>query len=367
MRIGITPIISIIILLGIAVAISGIAFQIIFGYAGGVTKKFIDVAPDAFSCRDGIVRIYMRNAGTTPILLSNSLGQVEEYEQDGYTVGLWHMNENSGITSVDDSITGNDGTLFPIASEPIWTSGVFGSGLDFDGIDDHVNIGSDSSLDSLAASTICAWIYPRGWGESNYGRIYDKLGYAFHLDNDGFPPDETLFFNVHHSLGNLNVAGAPNMIKLNEWQHVCVTWDGTPVTSGVKLYVNGVESASYGHLQDGGGVISNYDAVDARIGNNENGDSTFDGIIDEVRISNVTRNLTTKIQGWAYVCRYTGNTNQCGDVLVTRKSGSGIFMPSFEDTIIPIGNAVLFKDRCTGRCEYIFATSSVSKTVRVAC
>ena len=155
-----------------------------------------------------------------------------------------------------------------------------------DGVNEYLTLGKGNNLDNLMESTSCAWIYPKGWGSTAYGRIFDKFSYALSLDNNGSPPDETLYFNVHHSLGNLNVAGAPNMIKLNEWQHVCVTWDGSNSTSGVKLYVNGVESASYGHLQDGNGSRSNDTNYEMKIGSSYLNSSFYDGYLDEIRIFN---------------------------------------------------------------------------------
>ena len=49
-------------------------------------------------------------------------------------IGYWKLDENSGLTTVDSSGYGNNGTLIGAT----WTGGKSGSALDFDGIDDYV-------------------------------------------------------------------------------------------------------------------------------------------------------------------------------------------------------------------------------------
>ncbi|MCK4883757.1 MAG: DUF2341 domain-containing protein, partial [Candidatus Diapherotrites archaeon] len=65
------------------------------------------------------------------------------YDNTGL-VGSWHFSEGTGTRTVDSSGNGNDGTLI---NGPVWTTGKFGFGLQFDGVDDFVAVGSDSNLD----------------------------------------------------------------------------------------------------------------------------------------------------------------------------------------------------------------------------
>ncbi|MBI4159563.1 carbohydrate binding domain-containing protein [Candidatus Wolfebacteria bacterium] len=205
-------------------------------------------------------------------------------------VGMWTFdgNDMSGNTAIDRSGNGNNGTL---TNGPQKTIGKIGQALNFDGVDDYVDAGNNSSLNDLGASTVSAWIYPKGWGENSYGRIFDSDSccsswYIFHLDNDGTAPDKTLRFNVDFDSTDLTRSGAANLITLNQWQYVVVTWDGAAAASGVKFYVNGVESSSYG--QEANGVTSRVTGSPslALIGNRTNADRTFKGLIDDVRIYN---------------------------------------------------------------------------------
>ena len=66
---GITPVISVILLLIITVAIMGLAYGFISGFFGTVTGKAAIVSGQS-SCSSGAVNIYIRNAGTGPISIS---------------------------------------------------------------------------------------------------------------------------------------------------------------------------------------------------------------------------------------------------------------------------------------------------------
>ena len=61
-------------------------------------------------------------------------------------VGYWLFNEGSGTTVQDSSGNSNTGTL---VNGPIWVTGRYGPGLNFDGVNDYVDVGSGFSLDNL--------------------------------------------------------------------------------------------------------------------------------------------------------------------------------------------------------------------------
>jgi len=85
-----------------------------------------------------------------PIDLTNAT-----YNNTGL-VGSWHFSEGTGVKAVDSSGSGNTGTLI---NNPIWTTGKFGSGLQFDNTaNSHVEINDSSDLSVLDAVTIEAWV-----------------------------------------------------------------------------------------------------------------------------------------------------------------------------------------------------------------
>ena len=127
-----------------------------------------------------------------------------------------------------------------------------------------------------------AWIYPKSFGDNNYGRIIVKSdggsseGVLFYLNNHS--GEESL--RVYHAQGSdYSYADAENKsIKLNQWQHVAVTFKNNTI----HFYVNG-QDVTLNH------TIGNMteDTNDSLyIGDEPDGSRTFNGTIDDVMIFN---------------------------------------------------------------------------------
>ncbi len=119
-------------------------------------------------------------------------------------------------------------------------------------------------------ATVCAWVNIRDYGGFGRARIIDNGETLLYLAQGYF-----IFSND----GNTDALAAPGSVALNAWTHVC----GTRDTNGTSnLYVNG--NASGAPNQPGGkpaiGTTSLY------IGNRQQGDRGFDGMIDDLRIYN---------------------------------------------------------------------------------
>ncbi len=69
---------------------------------------------------------------------------------------------------------------------------------------------------------------------------------------------------------------------INEWTHVCFTYDGSGTASGVKIYFDGVEqpTTTIGTFPTSG-VLNN---VDLLIGSRFTGDFKMFGQLDDIRI-----------------------------------------------------------------------------------
>jgi hypothetical protein len=202
-------------------------------------------------------------------------------------VGHWKMDENMGTGTdavKDSSGNGNDGTMHSSMTESDWIQGKLGSALEFDDTDDEVDCGSDSSLTDLPMISVGAWIRPNTEGENNYGRIVDKADTTGPANGWTFVTSTTerLGFEVDFDGGDLECFSANNTLTLDTWQHVAATWDGTTNSSGVQLYLDGAQ-VSCGTSQNGSGNRTTDAGESLRIGNDEDGARTFDGIIDDVR------------------------------------------------------------------------------------
>ncbi len=141
----------------------------------------------------------------------------------------WKLDDAAGTTAVD-SEGGHHGTL---VGGPAWTAGSLGGALDFDGLDDYVNLTSDAALDDIfaAGATVAAWINPATFGENNYGRVIDKdnnltlPGSGWAIEFNG--PGARLLLQRGFSTAGGEWATPIGSIALNAWQHVAVVYDGS--------------------------------------------------------------------------------------------------------------------------------------------
>lgn len=210
-------------------------------------------------------------------------------------IGYWPLDESGNISiTADASGNGNNGNLTSFAADPSanWVSGVRNNALDFDGIDDYVDLGASTLFDNLGPSTYCAWVNPQSFGGNNQGRIIDLsvpgTSYTMlHLKDDGANTNTFRFYKRYGTTA-LEVHAVPNTLVpsafLNSWSHLCATWSGGSSASDVKLFYNGFEVVQDDTTDGTGGLI------DDSSGNFTIGSRgttvAFDGQIDDVRIYN---------------------------------------------------------------------------------
>ncbi|MEN6426814.1 MAG: LamG-like jellyroll fold domain-containing protein [Phycisphaerales bacterium] len=197
---------------------------------------------------------------------------------DPTLIGWWWFDEGSGTVASDSSTFGNHGTL---TNGPTWTTGVFGTALRFDGVDDYVLVPHNESLTVSGEVAVAVWINPGRYvgptGDPWQGIIGKQEGqrsYNLYTYTDG-----TLHFSTA-GVGTLSTATVP----LNEWAHVCaMVKGGTHV-----YYVNGAAGGTSG---SGVALPGAADTADVVIGRTNEGTSrSWLGMLDDVRVYN--RSLT---------------------------------------------------------------------------
>jgi len=189
-------------------------------------------------------------------------------------VGHWRFDEGSGTTAYDMSVYGNDGTL---QSDPQWVGGKFGPALQFDGVDDFVEVPHADILTVDNEVTVMAWINtsrhdgPPGQGyQGIVAKSNGPRSYSFYTQSAG-----TLHFSTA-GVGSSSSAQVP----LNEWVHVCAM-----VVGGQHAYYINGEPAGTG----GSGITlpGAADTDNVVIGRTQEGaNRSFLGMIDDVRIYN---------------------------------------------------------------------------------
>jgi hypothetical protein len=230
--------------------------------------------PDSQTTQARIMVLAHYNGTDAP----NQTDYSDENFEISHTVALWHFDENSGDTAFDETENNNDGTLMP--ASPAWVSGYSGSALEFDGIDDYLEVPDSNSLDIPDEITIEAWVNPDSMDD------YESF---VHKDNAyvlQFAPGNNGYLRGILWLPSLTILDdTTTQLLTGKWYHVALTYNG----SVMKLYVDEIEVAS---KNVSGNIAVNSNPL--YIGYNPRDPSNpdhwwYDGIIDEVRISNIAR------------------------------------------------------------------------------
>jgi hypothetical protein len=95
--------------------------------------------------------------------------------------------------------------------------------------------------------------------------------------------DRAIAHIIHSWSGNAIKVETKDKFKLNEWQHLLVTYDGSSKASGVTIYINGQPSPPVVRNDNLTGTIQA--AVSLQVGRRTPG-SPFSGLVDEVRFYN---------------------------------------------------------------------------------
>ena len=163
------------------------------------------------------------------------------------------------------------------------------SALSFEEASAYALVGGHESLNLTEEFTLECWIYPTGWGfnvNDGYETIVSKNSIDLGLQKystDSYNENSLTLRLRDTNLNYCYFSTPTNSIRLNQWQHVALTFLGS--TGGVNLYVDGAAQTlmKNGTLE---GNISDNSSDELYIGNNADLDYAFQGQIDEIRIWN---------------------------------------------------------------------------------
>ncbi|MDP2208841.1 MAG: LamG-like jellyroll fold domain-containing protein [Bacteroidota bacterium] len=203
----------------------------------------------------------------------------QQYVPDTNTVALWYCDEVYRDSVYDASGNGNLG--FSIGTTIV--DGRFGKARSFNGVSDRVTVPSTPMLNVSPLLTLEAWIKPTGFsvGPNTFLRKNgpnSQNGYLMHFGDNG-----TRFefgINTKWGLGTSTPVN-PSYFLDGRWHHVAGTYDG----SIARVYFDGVLVD-----QDAFNETIGTNSTDpVSIGANDIYGEYFQGLIDEVRISNTVR------------------------------------------------------------------------------
>ncbi len=183
----------------------------------------------------------------------------------------------------DSTSNNNDGTAGGAMTSGDQVAGQINGSLDFDGTDDRITIPNSSSLDVGSTLTAEAWVkWESGGTPGCYARILERKtnwqannGWTINIesgdDNDlEILGSSSIVVQTHSIVPSWSAGG---------WHHIVVAFDGNTVYP----YADGVAFSSGGITT----VVDNDNNL--LIGEYGGGGDNWNGKIDEVRISDITR------------------------------------------------------------------------------
>ena len=188
-----------------------------------------------------------------------------------------HMQDDPDSSHIRDSTSvDNDGTKAGAGQPAATTGDTNGGAQNFDGGSDEINGSGNVGISFSTPRSVSAWVksdrsafsenYLLGWGSGSDNNLFSILMYV----------DGTWGVDGHGPANAWHTAHVPT----TSWSHIFVTYSGFQV----EFYLNSVRS--------GTGWAHAFSTTDTplKIGNIINWNaSRWDGVIDELRISNINR------------------------------------------------------------------------------
>ena len=186
--------------------------------------------------------------------------------------------------ALDGDIAGiHNGTFVTAVLEdgrPLFVDGRVGDGAAFDG-QRFINAGLSPELGYDDPFTLAAWIHPTASSGVIVSRAdagdQGEVGWGLYLE------DGKLRFNMSTRILDDGVSAETlEDVRLDEWQHVVATYDGSKTPGGIRIYVD-AEPQKLRPMLDlvGNRMPQRYPL---RIGASGSTKPRFEGIIDDVRI-----------------------------------------------------------------------------------
>ena len=241
-------------------------------FTGANGDDFIGTKATITNLPSGLTASLIRKDATTLTFKLNGIADASAYA---------NSISNVTITFDNSAFTGNNASSVINSTQNNISINFINAGiaLDFDGVDDYVDCGTNITSALVGTHNVTAEAWVRLTGNSGLptiiGNYANGNNMQFLLRIDGNKPT----FWIGLGGGDWHNISGLNDLILNKWTHIAGTWDG----SEIKIYVNGILENS---AELSGSFATNSYSV--RIGWNYQNE-IWQGQIDEVRIWNTTR------------------------------------------------------------------------------
>lgn len=199
-------------------------------------------------------------------------------DQLGKKIYVWHFDEGGGEETKDATA----GLVGKFNGDIDWTDGILGKAVQMDGAAgkaEYIEVAHSNEVDIDDAITMMVWVYldelPEG-PQENKNTIFYKNTYYLQIE-----PGAGQLAYYFYDTDNEGYHISDGKLKVKEWTHVAVAWDGNEV----RFYINGEHDGKV--ISQKGPGRSSPDKV-LRIGGENNAccPRFFVGIMDEVMLAN---------------------------------------------------------------------------------
>lgn len=261
---------------------SDLAYEIERWDETGTSTVWVKVPQIDINSNTDYVYLYYGNSSATDHQQASSVW-------DSNFKGVWHMNDNASNTTVAKSTTSGVNAAEQRNTNLLSTSGKVDLGLNHNGTTDYA-LANHSDLDLSNNFTLETWFKPSNLASDNIGHGVISWGQeatgqrrSLLLWNAATPVGSAayIYFSGYGAAANLS---SGIRIAADTWYHAVITVNSS---NRVIIYVNGVNAA------EADKTLNSYSYVGTNFGKTNTTSEVFNGVIDEVRISN-----TVRTAGW---------------------------------------------------------------------
>ena len=195
----------------------------------------------------------------------------------------YHLNETSGTAVNDSSGNNRNGTTI---NSPTWVAGKLNNSIQLNG-NQGISLGNIAGFERTDSFSAEAWIYPTTSvatltivSKATSAPAYTGWLVAFN--------NAKIYVYLINNFATINeiIVSTTKTFPTSAWSHIVVTYDGTSLANGVKIYVNGtLQNTDVGYNSLTGSLIN---SEPTQIGSGFGGLFYFYGKLDEVTIYNYT-------------------------------------------------------------------------------
>ncbi|MHC4068842.1 MAG: LamG domain-containing protein [Planctomycetota bacterium] len=211
-------------------------------------------------------------------------------------VAHWKLDEGTGMIA-EDSAGDNDGNLI---NGPNWTTGIIGEAIEFDGVDDYVDVNSVGELnfERTDAYTLSAWYK----GDVENHAILSKMDTpVIYRGYDMYIFSGYVRAHILNSWPSNAICETGTLYPISDsiWHHIVITYDGSSSSNGLKIYVDGMEEITTVNVDSLSSTIQNSVSFKIAARGGTRITHHLGGTIDDVRIYD--RALSAEEIQWLYL------------------------------------------------------------------